>query len=526
MKRYIISPIFLAVITFLCLGPITAQRKNVLFIAVDDLKPILGCYGDTLIHTPNMNRLASEGIVFTNCHCQQAVCAPSRASLMTGMRPDRTRIWDLKTWIRDMNPDILTIPQYFMQNGYFCTGAGKVFDRRSVDKSHDSLSWSEPFLFFGDSSHYHPVYGAPVLAYYQLPETREIVERLTPEAISKGLKRFAIKQYVMNTIKPSTECADVPDNAYIDGNLALTAIERLERIATQGQPFFLAVGFKRPHLPFVAPKKYWDLYEREKMPLAEFQRPPEDGPRIALHSSNELRSYTDIPNLSVSSDTVGWLSETKQRELVHGYYASVSYIDAMIGKIIRSIDSLGLRENTVIVLWGDHGWHLGDHSMWCKHSNFEQATRAPLIFSSPGIRVRTSSAPVEFVDIFPTLCDLTGIEKPGHLDGRSLLPIMNGTRKKTKKYAVSQYPRQETMGYAFRDDRYRYVVWLGNNYRSTERFDPQYIAAEELYDYRNDPLETVNFAHRREYEKVIQEMRAYSIEFFNANSKSINPNQQ
>lgn len=526
MKKFIISLVILGVLSFLYHTPVNAQRKNVLFIAVDDLKPVLGCYGDNLIRTPNMNRLASRGIVFTNCHCQQAVCAPSRASLLTGMRPDRTMVWDLKTWIRDMNPDILTIPQYFMQNGYYCTGVGKIFDRRSVDNNHDSISWSEPFSFLGDPNYYDPMYGEPALGYYQLPETKECVERITPEAIGKGLKRFAIKQYVMETIKPSTEYADVPDNAYVDGVLALSAIERLERIAKQDQPFFLAVGFKRPHLPFVAPKKYWDLYEREEIPLAAHQHAADDGPGIAYHNSYELRSYTDIPPLKVSGDTSGWLSEMKQRELVHGYYASVSYIDALIGRIIRVLDSLGLRENTVIILWGDHGWHLGDHGMWCKHSNFEQATRAPLIFSSPGIRVRKSSAPVEFVDIFPTLCDLTGIKKPGHLEGKSLLPIMNGTGNKIKDYAVSQYPRQETMGYAFRDDRYRYVVWLDNNFRSTERFDPQYIVAEELYDYRKDPLETVNYVHHGEYENIAQKMRAYSFEFFNANSKSPNCTEQ
>jgi iduronate 2-sulfatase len=490
---------------------LSAQKKNVLFIAVDDLKPVLGCYGDSVIETPNIDKLASQGIIFTNTHCQQAVCAPSRASLMTGLRPDVTLVWDLETKIRDKNPDILTLPQYFIKNGYFCSGVGKIFDRRSVDTLHDTLSWSEPYSFDGDEKHYDPRYGIPVFSYYQLPETKREVERLMQEAIGKGLQGFAVKAYAMQTIKPLTECADLPDNAYPDGVLALSAIDRLQRIAQQDKPFFLAIGFKRPHLPFVAPKKYWDLYKREDMPLAKFQKAAENSPSIAYHNSFELRTYTDFPPL-ISKD--GVLPEEKQKELIHGYYASVSYIDAMVGNVIKSLDSLGLRDNTIIVLWGDHGWHLGDHGLWGKHTNLEEATRSPLIFSSPEIIIKSSNNPVEFVDIFPTLCEMTGIEIPENLDGESMFPIMTGLKSKTKNYAVSQFSRRNIMGYSFRSVRYRYVVWLKDNYRSTLPFNSELVVAEELYDYENDPLETVNCIDDDDYRDVTSQMRAYSFEFF------------
>ncbi len=516
LNKIIKSSIFLGVGLSLVQGITFAQKKNVLFIAVDDLKPVLGCYGNPLIHTPNIDKLATRGIIFTNSQCQQAVCAPSRASLLTGMRPDVTKVWDLKTWIRDKNPDILTMPQYFIQNGYYCTGVGKIYDRRSVDDKHDAVSWSVPFSFDGDTKYYDPKYGEPALTYYQLPETKKEVERLTPIAISKGLKNFAIKADVMKTIMPSTECADVPDNAYNDGVLALSAIERMEKLAKQDQPFFLAVGFKRPHLPFVAPKKYWDLYQRDKMPLAKYQEASVDGPLIAYHNSGEIRSYTDIPPLASFSDLKDdLLPEEKQKELIHGYYAAVSYIDAMIGKVVNALDSLGLRENTVIVLWGDHGWHLGDHGLWCKHTNFENATRAPLIFSSPEIKVRSNASPVEFVDIFPTLCEMTGIDIPSHLEGKSLLPIMNGNKFKVKEYAVSQFPRDvDKMGYAFRNERYRYVVWMKNNFRSNTPYNENLVVAEELYDYKTDPLETCNVINQKKYVNVRRKLKNWSVNFF------------
>lgn len=496
------------------------EKKNVLFIAVDDMKPILGCYGDKIVKTPNIDRLAKKGVVFLNNHCQQAVSAPSRASLLSGMRPDYTRVWDLKTLIRDMNPDIVTLPQHFKDHGYITTGVGKIYDKRSVDKFHDKRSWSEEFVFEGDAQYVDSHYGLPALGYYQLPQTKKLAKKYMDQAVKLGKKGYGITKYAISRIKPSTECADVPDNAYVDGVIALSAIDRLEKLAGKKQPFFLGVGFKRPHLPFVAPKKYWDLYERENIPLAKYQKAAENGPKLAYHNSGEIRSYTDIPALKSFSDVEGdLLPKSKQKELIHGYYAAISYVDAQVGKVLNALDSLGLTENTVIILWGDHGWHLGDHGIWCKHTNFEQATRSPMIISDAGKFVGKTDSPTEFVDIFPTICDLAGVEKLENLDGESLLPVLENDHSCVKKYAVSQFQRGKAEGYAFRTNRYRYVVWVKNMFRNPGKFNKSMIFERELYDYKRDPLETRNVVDDKKYRKVRNELEQMCVEFFEKNSK-------
>ncbi|MCT4672660.1 MAG: sulfatase [Prolixibacteraceae bacterium] len=516
MKSSIIkNGVLLAMAAMPLLGQ-AQQKKNVLFIAVDDLKPLLGCYGQSQMKTPNIDRLAKQGVVFLNNHCQQAVCAPSRASLMTGVRPDSTKVWDLKTKIRDKNPTILTMPQHFKNAGYVTTGVGKIYDRRSVDADHDKASWSEDFAFSGDDKYRDPNSGEEVLGHYQSPETKQKVAYYTEEGKKKNLKRGALSKYVMKHIKPSTECVDLPDNAYIDGVLALSAIDRLTSLSEQDRPFFMAVGFKKPHLPFVAPKKYWDLYDRNELPLAAYQQFAKYGPKIAYHKSGEIQSYSDIPKLDSYSD-IGpdLLPESKQRELIHGYYACVSYMDAQVGKVLDALDHLGLRENTIIVLWGDHGWHLGDHGLWCKHTNFEQATRAPMIFSTPDSKKgKKVTAPTEFVDIFPTLCDLTNVDQPTGIAGTSLVPVLTGNTTTVKPYAVSQFRRGKAMGYAFRTDRYRYVVWVKDNFRTTKPFNERMVVGEELYDYQKDELERTNLMVDKTYQKVYTELRANSRSFF------------
>lgn len=490
------------------------EKKNVLFIAVDDMKPILGCYGDKLVKTPNIDRLAKRGVVFQNNHCQQAVSAPSRASLLCGVQPDKTKVWDLKTLIRDMNPNILTLPQYFKQNGYYTTSVGKIYDKRSVDAFQDKKSWSENPAFEGDHHHYDPKYGDPALGYYQLPETKKKVEKYRNEAMAMGKKGYGITKYAISFVKPTTECADVPDNAYVDGVLALSAIDRLNKLKEKKEPFFLGVGFKRPHLPFVAPKKYWDLYDRDQMPLAPYQKAAVNGPLLAYHNSGEIRSYTDIPPLESFSDIESdLLPVAKQKELIHGYYAAISYVDAQIGKVLDKLDSLGLTENTVIVLWGDHGWHLGDHGIWCKHTNFEQATRSPMIIVD-GKHSGVCTNPTEFLDIFPTLCDLTNLSIPSHLDGKSLTSVLAKPRKSIKDYAVSQFQRGKTEGYAFRTKRYRYVVWVKGMYRNPSNFSEKNISAVELYDYKKDPNETINVAEQKSYRKIKKQMHAHCLDYF------------
>jgi iduronate 2-sulfatase len=508
-------------------------KPNILFIAVDDLKPILGCYGDKLVKTPNIDRLAKRGTIFMTNYCQQAVSGPTRASLMTGMRPDHTGVWDLATKMRDVNPDILSMPQYFISKGYQTAGIGKVYDNRCVDGDLDKPSWSIPY-YKGSDKYFSASTGRPESG-YQLPETKEQFAKYRTEGQSKGLRGAELNDYIAKFVKPSVECADVPDNAYNDGANVLHAKDILAELSKGGKPFFFAVGFSKPHLPFVAPKKYWDLYKREEMPLAPFQEKAKNGPDIGYHTAAELYAYSDIPPIASFSDQkVGIdLPLDKQKELIHGYYAATSYTDAQVGLLLNALDSLGLSGNTIIVLWGDHGWHLGDHNLWCKHTNFEQATRAPLLISAPFINPSLTYSPTEFVDIFPTLCDLSGLAIPSHLDGKSLVPVMKDPKKAVKEFAVSQYPRPanqienarlgwskgEYMGYSIRTEQYRYTIWVKDFFRSTKPFSTDLIVATEMYDYKNDPNETVNVADEKNYSAVSKDMHNKMLKYLDSQVK-------
>jgi iduronate 2-sulfatase len=524
--------------SFVLLLSISAQqlfaqqaKPNILFIAIDDLKPILGCYGDKIIKTPNIDRLAKMGTVFMNNYCQQAVCGPTRASLMTGKRPDHTKVWDLKTKMRDVTPDLLSLPQYLISQGYSTQGIGKIFDPRDVDKKLDEPSWSVPFYKQADD-YLNKDLGEPALGQYQLPATKLLIKKYEEEAATKGLEKKEARTFVQESIFPTTECVDVPDNAYEDGATTLRSIDILKKLQKSKQPFFFAVGLHKPHLPFVAPKKYWDLYSRKDMPLAAFQDIAKNGVDIAFTEAGEIRKYTDIPPIISSTEQkkIGLtLSTDKQQELIHGYYAAVSYSDALVGLLLNTLDSLQLTKNTIIVLWGDHGWHLGDHNLWCKHTNFEQATHAPLIISSPNIKPSITNSTTEFVDVFPTLCELSGVEIPKTLDGVSLVAAMKKPNTMVKEFAVSQYPRTskkdvtktkgfisaKCMGYSIRTSKYRYTIWMGNDFRSTQPFNADYIVASEMYDYEKDPNETVNIVDDKNYTSIAKEMYNKMIDFFN-----------
>ncbi len=452
-------------------GP-AGRRRNVLFIAVDDLRNELGCYGVQGIRAPNIDRLAAGGTTFDRAYCQQAVCSPSRTSLLTGCRPDTTKVYDLVTHFRKSLPDVVTLPQQFKNHGYFTRSVGKIYHPGSDDKP----SWSEPA----------PRVNRPT---YALEENKALVARKTAAIAGK---ESATPSARSNATKgPAYECADVPDNTYSDGAIADAAIEMLRR--AKDKPFFLAVGFLKPHLPFVAPKKYWDLYRRDEIPMAPNPFAPKDAPKIALTDWGELRAYEDIPRL-------GPLTEDQARTLKHGYYACVSYMDAQLGRVLAELDRLGLREQTVVVLWGDHGWKLGEHGAWCKHTNFENDTHAPLICGAPGQKAvgRHTQALVEFVDIYPSLCELAGLPLPSHLEGTSFASLLDAPQRPWKKAAFSQYPRGGgVMGYSMRTDRYRLTRWLNRN--GTE-------AARELYDHQNDPQENANVADRPENKAVAEEL--------------------
>lgn len=518
MKKLILLPFLL--LHFMNISAQENQKPNILFIAVDDLKPTLGAYNDNFANTPNIDAIADKGTTFLNNHVQQAICGPSRASVLTGKRPDYTQVWDLKTKMRDVNPDILTIPQHFKNEGYTTIGLGKIFDPRCVDNQKDQPSWSVPFI--KESSFSYPEgFSQPALGFYQSEEIKNKIYELRKKGQKKGVKN--LNKYIRDQYKPPYENVDVPDGAYVDGAIANRSIEIIENI-DNSKPFFLAVGFKRPHLPFVAPKKYWELYDENKIELAPYQKQSKNPVDIAYHKSGEMQSYKD-PSINYKLNSSGLLDLDKnlQKKLIHGYYAATSYIDAQIGKIIEKLKNKGLDKNTIIVLWGDHGWHLGDHSLWNKHSNFEQATRSPLIISDPRINEKNKvSSPTEFVDLFPTLCDLTEIKVPENLDGISLKSHLKGEGNTSKIFAVSQYPRGKRMGYSFRTNQLRYTVWI-NNKKSTEPIYKEDIFGEELYDYKNDPYETENKIDYKEYQKTKATFQTLAARYFKSqiNQKKI-----
>ncbi|WP_242205404.1 sulfatase [Aestuariivivens insulae] len=482
-----------------------SSKKNILFIAVDDLKPLLSNYGHPEMVTPNFDRLAEMGVSFTNAHVQYAVCGPSRASVMTGTNPDRTKVWDLHTDFRESAPDLISMPEYLISQGYETTAVGKIYHKGSSSPGHDGKSWSQPHRL---PKNYDPKYGAAAFEYYQDPDNKKQLASLKAKGEAKGLKGGKLRSYVFKRLKPSTENADVSDEAYQDGLYTQTALKQLADLEATGKPWFLGVGYQKPHLPFVAPKKYWDLYDRDKIELAKFQELAEGTPKLAYHSFGELRAFSDIDsNLNIGDK----LPEAKQRELIHGYMACVSYIDAQIGKLLDALETKGILDDTIIVLWGDHGWHLGDHTEWCKHSNFEQATRIPFMFSGPGVsKNKKLDNPVNLVDLFPTVFELANVPQSNQTDGKSLVPLLDNNPATTLSmdYAYHQYARGKRMGYSIRTDHYRYTEWHDNDYRSYKAYDGNNIVGRELYDYKNDPLETINWVNDAKYKTVVTELKA------------------
>ena len=468
-----------------------SSRPNVLFIAVDDLRPELGCYGQRHVKSPRIDGLAKRGTVFLRAYCQQAVCGPSRASLLTGLRPDTTSVWGNRTHFRQKAPDAVTLPEHFKNHGYHTQGLGKIFHRSFPQKAYtyysprdtrDPQSWSVPSWFGGPRYYYTPE---------GIAAARKDFQRIS------GKSDAAPDEWIDYFCRgPATEAPEVPDDVPYDGQLAAHAVHALRGLQQKDQPFFLAVGFIKPHLPFVAPKKYWDLYDPNEIELADNPFKPKGAPALAMHGFGELRYYSDV----VKKGPVG---DEEARRLIHGYHACVSYIDAQIGRVLDELDRLGLRDRTIICLWGDHGWHLGDHGLWCKHTNFENATRAPLIVCAPGAKApgHRTEALVEFVDIYPTLAQLAGLPLPEGLDGASFAPLLDNPDQPGKTAALSQFPRGAAMGRSMRTDRYRFTRW--ENRRGTK--EP---LAVELYDHQNDPEENDNLAVQPEHAALVESLGA------------------
>ncbi|MBC8351868.1 MAG: sulfatase [Planctomycetes bacterium] len=470
---------FVAVLACFATSSTLAAPPNVLFIAVDDLRPELGCYG-VPVQSPNIDQFAREGTLFERAYVQCALCMPSRASVLTGRRPDTTGVVDFSVRFRDVLGDVVTLPQHFKNNGYHAAAFGKLFHH------DDPASWSER-LWQSNRKPYHTEFGNQVLGWI-----KEDHRRLTYV--------WDLGDGVEKTKRPgglAWEAPDVSDDALRDGDIANAAIGKMSEL--KDQPFFLAVGFHKPHLPFIAPKKYFDLYDRDEIALATNPFPPRDAPKFATYNWNDLRHYYGIPD-------VGPVSEQQARELKHAYYACVSFMDAQVGRVLKSLDDLGLRDNTIVVLWGDHGWQLGEHGMWDKHSNFETSTHAPLIIRTPGQTPARTKALVEFVDIYPTLCELSGLSVDEGLEGQSFAPLIENPNRAWKDAAFSQYKRvipgygqvAPGMGYSMRTDRYRLTEWLvpGTEFR-----------AYELYDHQSDPDENVNLAGASKHRMLVDELK-------------------
>lgn len=440
----------------------TTQKPNVLFIAVDDMKVQLGCYGSPLVKTPNIDRLASRGTLFTRAYCQQTVCNPSRASILTGFRPDTIRVWDLPTHFRIHKPDAVTLPQWFKRNGYHAQGVGKIFHNwRQDDWKGDPDSWSVPATLHYDT------HGN---------DAPKVEGELPPDHAS---------------VTNLTECRDVPDDAYYDGRVAAEAVRALRELGEGGQPFFLAVGFWKPHLPFNAPKKYWDLYDRNEIQLPDSLTPP-----------------TDVPEIALTSDRIeGRYGREDLLELHHGHLATMTYVDAQVGKVLDELDALGLNENTIVVFWSDHGLHIGEHGLMRKTTLFEVDARVPLIFSIPNRPGgRRAEGLVELLDLYPTLVELCGMETPSGLEGISLVPLLEDPTRTVRKAALTQttrpnYPRGEdpvTMGYSIRTKDFRYNEW--RDFRTGE------VQARELYDHRQDPGETKNVVQAEQFTETVERL--------------------
>lgn len=448
-----------------------ARPLNVLFVAIDDLRPALGCFGDKVAVTPQIDQLAERATLFTKAYCQLAVCSPSRLSLMTGRRPDTIRVWDLATHFRQAAPDVVTLPQHFRDHGYHTQSIGKIY-HGSGKPSKDPPSWSVDPLF---------------------DQTRDAEVRY---ALRKNLEGTGLK-------RSATESADVDDGRYLDGMVCSAAEKTIDELAAAEKPFFLAVGFRKPHLPFCAPKKYWDLYRRDQIPLPEFPQHPRAAPELAVRSWKELEGYKDIPDGEQ-------LTEPQVRELRHGYYACVSYVDALVGRLLEKLREVEIVQETIVVLWGDHGYHLGEQGLWTKANNYELSTRVPLIISVPGQSNsgRQCGRLVELVDVYPTLTDVCGLGDPGGVDGTSLAPLLSDPELPWKQAVFSQYPRDRSshrhrghgdiMGYAVRTERYRYVQW--------RQWGSQNIVARELYDHAADPLESQNIAGQPELAQTVKEL--------------------
>lgn len=444
---------------------LAADRPNVLFIASDDMRPQLGCYGDTVVKSPNLDALAKRGMVFHRSYVQQALCSPSRISMLSGRYPATTQIFEIGRTLRTTMPEITTLPQHFKNEGYHTRSLGKIY-HVGID---DDASWTIP-AWHSKKPRTSEATKAAVAKYVAdaKAEGREIPQK------GKGSRNAAV---------PAFEAVDCADEDLLDGDTASEAIKQLKEHAEHpDRPFFLAVGFANPHVPWIAPKKYFDLYDPATLPLAENEFLPVGAPAFAATSGTDFFWYRDVPQ--VPGDQ---LPESFKRACLQGYLAAISYVDAQVGRLIAALDETGLSDNTVIVFWSDHGYYMGEHTWWgAKHNNYEGATRNALIIATPGQKTagQRTDALAQSVDLAPTLADLCGLPEHPGFEGRSLRPVLENPEAVVNEAAYSWYPKNGYLGVTMRTDEWRYVEWTKPG-APTER---------ELYDMTADPQNDRNLA--------------------------------
>jgi iduronate 2-sulfatase len=455
----LIAALSLATLTSLHAADAPKQKPNVLFVVFDDLNNRLGCYGDPIAKSPNLDRLAARGTVFTRNFCQQPICGPSRASFMSGRRPDSLGIWSMTKYLYDLHPNAVTIPQWFMQHGYTSMSIGKVLGGYGKEADFKKLSVPDRRT------------GGKTKDEFAMPEGSPLPPNLAKDLLCEN--------------------RDVPDEACFDNVSTSLAITELRALAKKPEPFFLCLGLFKPHTPYKIPKRYWDMYRREDIPTIEPEARPRNAPDVAFHANHEILGEPSARRT---------LDEDAKREIRHGYYAAMSFADAQFGRVLDALDELKLRDNTIVVIIGDNGFHLGEHDVWGKMTLFSWDARVPLIISAPGIGKggAKTSAISESIDIFPTLTDLSGLPSPSQLEGTSLVPVLKDASASVKTAALTQHPRPalywgggpqalpQVMGYALKTDRWSYHEWRD--------FKTGHIVGQELYDEKTDPTETVNLA--------------------------------
>ena len=449
------SPLFLALFLLFGASGFAAEKLNVLFISVDDMNNDLGCYGHPQVKSPNIDKLARRGVRFDRAYCQFPLCSPSRSSLMTGLRPDKIRVFDLRYHFRTEIPDVVTLPQFFKNNGYYAARVGKMYHygnpgQIGTSGLDDPPSWTEVFN----------------------PAGRD-------KTIETNIINYSPKRGLGSAMCLLVD-KEGKDEEHTDGMVATKAIELMEK--HKDGPFFLGVGFYKPHTPYLAPKKYFDLYPLESIRLPNIPpEPPKDVPAPALASTRPWPYFGVTPE--------------QARECKQAYYATISFVDAQIGRVLDALDRLKLADKTIVVFWSDHGYLLGEHGLWMKQSCFEQSARVPLIISAPGIKPGVSARTVELLDLYPTLADLAGFSAPKNLHGASLRPLLDNPNAPWDRPAFTQVQRGVFPGHSARTEQWRYTEWDSGK------------RGLELYDHTADPRELNNLAKEPRYAGVLAAMQ-------------------